>query len=135
MEDVLNRIRINCGNLTPEEWVLLETLDGYGDSWVVPTPEEWAQVPGVLALVDIRRGYDCKTIDDYEFGYANIRINEHGVKALAERKEGRVYQHGKPTSQKDLDRIETKDNCWTTAQRRFFKEFAEVTEHLRNLKD
>ena len=119
MEDVLNRIRINSANVTNDEWALLQVIYyTYGTSWVVPTAEEWKQVAGVLALVDIRRGYDCQTEGDYEFGTANIRINEHGIKALQAREKGEVYKFGKPTNQKDLDRIESNDRCWTTEKRR-----------------
>lgn len=130
MDDVLKRFRINCNNLTSDEWMLLETLELYSGSWVVPTADEWLQVPGVLALVDIRRGYDCKTDGDYEFGYANIRINEHGLKALELRKKGDIYEFGPKTTQKDLDRIEAQDQCYTTYRRNFFDAFSDVLRTL-----
>lgn len=103
MDDVLNRLRINCEHLLPQEWRTLQQAAAIGD-WYNPTTLEWVAVSGILALVDIRRGYTIKH-DRIQFGTAQIRINKHGLKALKELAAGRIYKHGIEATEADVIRV------------------------------
>lgn len=97
--------RINCANLTPEEWRLLEfaaLVDGW---WFTPDDAQWAAVRGTLALVEIRRGYEVKDAETVQFGVAQIRLNQHGKNALVYRANGIVYQVGEPMTWEDFERL------------------------------
>lgn len=109
MEDVTGG-RINAANITEAEWKLLKTANDLS-WWFTPTDDEWLACRGVLALIDVRRGYkvdppiaaiaggDVKI----QFGEAQIKINEHGRLALIYRDSGQVYQHGEPMTQEAID--------------------------------
>lgn len=101
MDDVLNRLRINCAHLLPQEWRTLQQAAEIND-WFNPSTLQWVAVQGILALVDIRRGYTIKSDNTIQFGTAQIRINKHGRKALKELAAGRIYEHGKPATDTDV---------------------------------
>lgn len=104
MDDLTNG-RINCGNITDGEWGILETIS---TDWQVPTPMQWAALINLLGLVDIRRGYSL--VEDGAFkgeyyiqgGTAQIRLNEHGEKALEYHARGENYYHGTPNTYDDF---------------------------------
>jgi hypothetical protein len=115
MEDVTGG-RINAEHITDAEWKLLEEAKKLS-WWFTPTDAEWLAARGVLALVDVRRGY---RIDPplgmltggkvkIQFGEAQIRINEHGKMALYHRERGEIYQHGEPMTQAEIDRLLDED--------------------------
>lgn len=101
----INPGRINCKNITPEEWKLLERLSQHR-GWLIPAPADWLAVRGVLALVEIRRGFKPSDDDDdaTQIGWPQLKINPHGIKALAERAAGRVYVTGTPITWEALER-------------------------------
>jgi len=109
MDDV-TKGRINTENLTPEEWKLLETAERLA-WWFTPTDEEWLACKGVLALVDVRRGYEISPSEAeltggdvvLQFGVAQIRINEHGQQALYYHARGQFYQVGEPMTSAEID--------------------------------
>lgn len=103
MEDVLNRLRINCNHLLPQEWRTLQEAAAIGD-WFTPSTLQWVAVSGILALVDIRRGYTIHA-DRIQFGTAQIRINKHGLKALKELSKGNLYQFGIEATEEDVRRV------------------------------
>jgi len=97
--------RINCENLTTKEWALLEKAKLRG-GWFLPTDQDWLDARGVLALIDIRRGFDYDVDRDvYRLGPANIRINKHGKLALKFRKLGKFYTFGEPLTQRQIDEL------------------------------
>lgn len=102
--------RINSEHLTPEEWQLLAELSGKtaldtGEYlWIVPTEKQWAACIGLLAMVEIRRG--ARVMDrGIQLGYAQIRLGEHGKKALEAKAQGRVYTYGDKLSTSDAKRL------------------------------
>lgn len=104
MNDVSNG-RINCENLTPDEWRMLEFAE-LADGWFTPDDAQWLAVRGTLALVTIRRGFEVKEGGlSVQFGVAQIRINDHGKMALQKRRQGEVYRIGKPTEWEDFERL------------------------------
>jgi hypothetical protein len=104
MDDVLNHLRINCAHMLPQEWRTLQQAAEVGD-WFKPSTLQWVAVQGILALVDIRRGYDLKPDGTVQFGLAQICINEHGLKALEELAAGRIYELGEPATEDDVVRV------------------------------
>jgi hypothetical protein len=97
--------RINAEHLTTEEWALLEKA-AKEDGYFIPTDDDWLAVRGVLAMVDIRRGFKEEKTGVIQLGWANIRINEHGREALAHRANGTVYRSGEKLSYQDvIDRM------------------------------
>lgn len=103
MDDVLNRLRINCNHLLPQEWRTLQQAAEIGD-WFNPSTLQWVAVQGILTLVDIRRGYTINS-ETIQFGTAQIRINEHGLKALKALAAGEVYEFGDPATEADVVRV------------------------------
>jgi len=96
--------RINGANILPEEWALLEKAYQL-ESWFLPTDEDWLAVRGVLALVDIRRGYKPIGDDNYQLGVANLRINGFGEAALLMHRQGERFFYGNPLSAEDFEEL------------------------------
>lgn len=100
--------RINCENLTPQEWELLRDAENEGragDGWFTPTPEQWLAVRGTLALVEIRRGFEVKDENTIQLGVAQIRLNNRGAAALEALKESKFYTYGKELTERQIERL------------------------------
>lgn len=104
MEDVAKG-RVNCANLTDEEWALLEKLRKVG-GWFIPTEADWMTAAGILALIDIRRGFRPIATDEdsdvIQFGWPHIKINHDGILAVGFHKNGKVYTKGEPSTMLDV---------------------------------
>ncbi len=103
MQDITNG-RINCQNLTAEEWQLLESSQDRG--WFTPTKEQWLLLMNLLALFKIRRGFSIK-FDELnqafiQAGTAQIKLNIAGKVALDMRSRGKFYKTGEPNTYEDF---------------------------------
>ena len=96
-EDIAGRI--NCENLTQEEWEALDQISSYNGGWLTPTDAQWLAVRGLLALVDLRRGFQELPDGGLQLGVAQVRINAHGRKAMDLHRRGQVYRHGAPLTE------------------------------------
>lgn len=110
MED-LTKGRINCNNITDEEWEFIDK--SYIRGWFVPSDNEWLKVRDLLGLFEIRRGFSIKLDNDKPFiqgGTAQIRLNEHGQSAMELYFDtGRYYQSGKPSTFENFEPYMTED--------------------------
>lgn len=103
MEDI-TKGRINCENLTHEEWELL--VSSQHQNWFVPTKEQWLLLMNLLALFEIRRGFSIK-FDELnqafiQAGTAQIKLNIAGKVALDMRSRGKFYKIGEPNTYEDF---------------------------------
>lgn len=90
--------RINSANLTEKEMDFLESIADR--KWFIPTDEEWLLMRGVLALVDIRRGYELHSKPSVyvQLGVAQIQINHLGLETVKCIKAGKHFVYGEALS-------------------------------------
>lgn len=99
MQDITNG-RINCENLTDEEWQLLESSED--KDWFVPSKEQWILLMNLLALFKIRRGFSIQHNKLGEpfirAGTVQIKLSIAGQVALDMRSRGKFYKVGEPNT-------------------------------------
>lgn len=113
MDDIYPN-RITTRYLEAHEWELLERA--YNDNgWFIPTDEEWLAFRGCMSLIDVRRGYGLinDDINSLQIGLPNLRINNHGRKAIELRRQGKHYETGKPAEWDDIKPFLIEDG-WIT---------------------